>query len=144
MMDQEKEQTHGQEDSPLRRIAMVAAKIVYAKPVADSLMQAVESAENPALGLAQAAMMVMREMQGKVKGLDPRVVFAVAPLVIGMIGELAAAAKLLEPSPEILSAALEAVKGELGGGQQEQPQATQGPQGQPPQGFVNAEMAMEA
>lgn len=125
-----------------QRLLAAAAKLVYSsKESANSLVQMVANAPSPEEGLAHAALAVMNRIRESVKGLNPNFVFGIAPLVIAMIAELAAAAKVIQPNPELLTAALEKMKpmiAQIVKGGAQQPAAAQPPAEEPPaqQGMV--------
>jgi hypothetical protein len=115
----------------LQRIVVAAGKIVYGdQKTAAGIVQLVSQAEAPEEGLAQATMLILGRLSEQMKGMNPSVVFAAAPMVVGMIAELAQAAKVVEPTPELLSAALEKVKAQMAGGQPQQAAAPAAPQEQ--------------
>lgn len=128
----------GKQGEVMQRLMLAAMKLVYSdKAATQELVQMVAQAQSPQEGLAHAAMLILQQMREKVQGLNPNAVFAIAPAVIGMLAELAQAAKVAEATPETLNAALEALQAQMGGGQQA-PQEQ--PQEQPAQGIVAGAM----
>ena len=125
-----------------RRLVLAAMKVIYAKEVTDNLVEMMRAgAENPAEGVAQAASAVLSQLVERVKGLDPKAVYAVTPPVVIFLMELAGAAKLFKETPEIMQQAIQMVGAQVGGQQQEQ-----APAEQPQAGIIDQQMqpAMQA
>ena len=112
-----------------RRLVLAAMKVIYTKEVSDGLVEIMRTgAEMPAEAVAQAASTVLGKLAEGVKGLDPKAVYAVTPPVVVFLMELAGAAKLFKPTPEIMQRAIQLI-GEQVGGQQQEQAPEQAPQG---------------
>lgn len=106
------------------RLGQAAARLVFTKPDSDHLLSILkEGAESPAHAVAVAAMAVLSRMQGQVKGIDPKLVFSVAPAVVVFLLELGSAAKVIEASVPLIQESLAALAA-----------LAKDPEGQPGQG----------
>lgn len=119
----------------MRSAGAAMMKVVYDAKVSKSLLDIVQKAEDPAQGIAQAAMTVITEVASKVKGMGQGVAYAAGPVAVAAITELALAAGIIKDDTNILRGAMEQVAMMLKG-RQAQPAAQ--PQEQPggPQGTI--------
>lgn len=99
-----------------QRLDLAAMKIIYNPEVARSLVEMMKAGE-PAESVAGAAMHVLDRIRQQAKGIDPRMVDAVAPAVVARVCELGAAAGLFKPDQALIAAVAEIVKGSAGGAQ---------------------------
>lgn len=107
------------------RLGQAAAKLIFTKPTSDNLLSILkDGAESPPHAVAVAAMAVLSRMQNEVKGIDPKLVFSVAPAVIVFLLELGDAAGVIQASVPLIQESL----GALANLAQNQGQAGQGAQ----------------
>ena len=113
-----------------RKLGLAAMKIIYDKNTSKQLVEMMKAgADNPAQVVAQAASVVLGQMQEKVQGIEPKLVYTVTPAVVVFLMELAGAAKIFTPDMKIAQAAIQMVGEQASGPQQEQAQPAAPPQG---------------
>lgn len=127
-----------------RKLGLAAMKVIYDKTKSAQLVEMMKAgADNPPEVVAQAAVTVLSILQEGAKGIDPKLVYSVTPAVVFFLLEMAGAAKLFKPSPEIMQAAVqmvgEQVKGQAAPAEQQEPQAPQEPMGAP-RGLIGGAM----
>lgn len=114
-----------------KRLGQAVMKVVYAKPTSDQLLEILKTgADNPPNAVAQAAMAVLGRLEAEVQGIEPKLVYSVAPIAVVELLGLGKAARLFEPTTAMIGEALK-VLAEMTKEQAPQEDATQMPQPQP-------------
>lgn len=124
----------GQAEDIHRRLGLAAMKIVYTVPESDHLLEILKNGkDDPATAVAYAAMAVLGRLKREVKGINPDLVYSVAPAVVVFLLEIGGAAKVFEPSVDMIKEALlklSEITKQQDGAQQSMP-AEQPPAAQP-------------
>ena len=130
---QDQGQQQGQPDPKamegVQRLGIAASKIIYDKQTSKALIDMMSKINDPPTAAATAGMVVMRKMQDSISGVNPKVVFAVAPAVVVFLLELGEAAGLWEGAgTDEVSAAIQKI-GQFAdqGDSEESGEAQQGP-----------------
>lgn len=91
-----------------KKLGLAAMAIIYDKNMSQRLVEMMKTGkDDPATVVAHAAMTILGRMKQSVKGIDPKTVFSVAPMVVVLLLELGIAAKLFKDDPEMIKAALD-------------------------------------
>src|SRR5262245_16984781 len=93
----------------IQRLVMAAQKIAYSPNTSDQLLNMIQNAPDIVSGVAQAALVILDQMNQQVKGLKPQTVYTIAGVVVGMLLEQAEAAGLVKFDPKLVPAATKAV-----------------------------------
>lgn len=103
-----------------QRLVLAAQKIIYDPQISRRLIDAIRQGEDPVSGIVSAALLVIDQLREHAKGIQPDMVYAVAPAVIAFLFELASAAKI-PVQPQMMAQArqalLQQIKARIGGGQ---------------------------
>lgn len=91
-----------------RRVVLAAMKILYSsKEFVQQVIKMVGAAGDPAQGIRQATMLVLKQIGERAKGIDPAALNAAARPVAMLIAELAAKAGAIPDDMRIVQAALQ-------------------------------------
>lgn len=91
-----------------KRLLVAAKKLLANKAVAKNLVEMMRSAEDPAAGLAQATISLMRSLLEQAGGMQfpPKVIVAVGAEVMSLIAAFGASAKLFKLTPDLIKQAI--------------------------------------
>lgn len=90
----------------LERVEVAATKIIHDAKVSQQLVQMMKAAGDPVTGIAQATLLIMRQLIEKSKNTIPQEVLVPAGFkVVEQLAELGAAAKLFQNSPDLVKQA---------------------------------------
>ena len=84
-----------------QKLIAVAMRIVYKKEVSKVLLDTIRKAPKPEVGIAQAVLIVLKQIKDSAKGVPEKVIDSMARPVTMMILEMAAKAGLIEEGPEL-------------------------------------------
>lgn len=137
------EQPQAQQADPKeinKKLGLAAMQIVYDEQGSAKLVEQMKAgAADPIKAVAQAALAVLDRLQKSVKSVDPKAAYAVAPLVVLILLELADAAKLFKADVGMVPEVLKALGSMVPEGQPaEQTAPTQAAPAQQPGGIINA------
>lgn len=119
---------------PSKRIVTAALMLLNQDAFEKQIIQMIQGAQDPAQGIAQAFVFVLRTLHEKSKGMPMQVLGQAGQPILQEILKLAEAAKVIQISPELLQAVMQAVKAALA------PAAPQGAPAAPTQGAPAAPM----
>lgn len=106
-----------QAEETYKRLGQAAMKTIYTKPESEEIVKMLEAGkDNPPQAVAQAAMAVIARLQANIKGIDPKLAFAVAAPIVVFLLEMAGAAKIFETDIDMIHDSLEELS-KLTGGQ---------------------------
>jgi hypothetical protein len=97
--------------------------------VEQHVLDIIKSAQDPAQGVAQALVFILRTLKEKSNGMPMQALGQASHQILAEILKMAEAAQVVQVTPEFLRAVMQAIKGVLGPQQQPAPAA---PAGQPP------------
>ena len=110
-----------------KRIVTAALMLLNQDAFEKQIIQMIQGAQDPAQGIAQAFVFVLRTIHEKAKGMPMQALGQAGQPILQEILKLAEAARVIQISPELLQAVMQAVKAALA------PAAPQGaPAAQPP------------
>lgn len=116
----------------VQKLLAVAMRIVYKKEVTQIIVNMIRKAARPEVGIAQAVLMVMKQIKDAAKGVPPRVIDSMAKPITMMVAELASKAGLVETTPEMMQAVVGMIRQAVGRASQ-MGQRGAAPQGPAPQ-----------
>jgi hypothetical protein len=124
----QQQQVPGASAQVVERIVAAAMTLLNNDTVEQQIVQMVSSSPDPAQGVAQAAVFIMKALHEKSKGTLPSSPEAFLRIIAEIIKIAKAAGIIKEDDPQLIDQVLEAAS-QLGG--EEQPQGQPMPQGQP-------------
>lgn len=90
----------------VERVVVAAIKILHDPKIMPRLIELMKAAGDPVQALVEATMLIMKQLWEKSrKSIPADVLGAASAIVLQLIGELAAAAKLFDVTPELLAQA---------------------------------------
>lgn len=102
-----------QQGEAVQKLVLAGMKTIYEEGVTEELVQMMKSG-NPAQGLANATLTVMRELTGKAQGeVPPEMLYVAGKEIMRMIAEIGEAAKVFKSSPQLLQQSEMIAVGEL-------------------------------
>lgn len=136
-----------------QKLIAAAGRIVYQKKVTAMILKTIEKAPRPEAGIAQAVLMVMKQVKDMAKGVPPQVIDKMAKPITMMVMELAVNSGLIEDKPEIVKMVVGLIQQAIAKVKAGPQKGTQGPnmgpqipnqgmppQGMPPQGLIQQQM----
>ena len=118
----------------VERVVIAATKVIHDPKIRSQLIELMKQAGDPVKALVDATFLVVRQLFEKSNRSIPEdVLGAASAQVLQMLGELAAAAKLFQVTPELLQQAAQAGLQRLEQEEQAKKQAAPQPQAQPEQ-----------
>src|SRR5688500_3365630 len=72
-----------------QKLMAAAMRIVYKKEVTQMILQTIQRAQRPEIGVAQGVLLVLKQVKDAAKGVPPKVIYSMARPVAMMIIELA-------------------------------------------------------
>jgi len=93
-----------------RELGKNAMEIIYDEQSSQKLVEQMQAgADDPIAAVAQAAVMILEKLQQSVKSVNPKVAYAVAPLIVVLLLELAETAKAFQVDPGMIPTVLKKV-----------------------------------
>lgn len=127
-----------------QRVLVAALKIIHSPRITEKLLRIMRTIENPAAAIAQAAVIVMKALMSKARGMPKEIILPVLGKIMEEVAQVGTAAKILTASPEILKQAEQIIIAQMQ--KQAQPEQGQMPQGQmpppQPQGLIGQQMGV--
>lgn len=114
-----------------RRLGVSMMKVIYDKKTTPHLLNIIRGSDDPVAGVVQAAMVVVKALGEKVKGLQPDAAMAILPPTLSFLFEMADAAKLLQYQPAMMEQAMQMLS-QNAQGAQPAPQTEEAPAGEAP------------
>jgi hypothetical protein len=108
-------QPPAQGGDPSKRIVTAALMLLNQDAFEKQIIAMIQGAQDPAQGIAQAFVFVLRALHEKSNGMPMQALGQAGQPILQEILKLAEAAKVIQISPELLQAVMQAVKSALSG-----------------------------
>lgn len=120
----------------VQRVVIAATKLIHTPQISQQLLKMLKASQDPAAGLAQTTVFVMKTLIEQSKGsIQPQAIVPAGKEVIGLLAELAQAAGLFKVDDKIIAKAMVIIAQglKLAAQKQQQPQQAQAQQPAQPQ-----------
>lgn len=85
----------------IKKLFSAVGSIIYGEKSSRALLKIIQQSPKPEVGIAQAALMVMKQIKDSAKGVPPKVFDKLAKPVAFMLADIADAAGVIEDDPQI-------------------------------------------